>query len=195
MSKQRVRIYTAEDVAAHKTQSNCWLSHRGKVYNVSKFVNDHPGGDDIILKYAGKDVSGVMAGKEGESHEHSDSAYDMLDEYQIGRLGTEESIVRDGESTVHLFSWRSFLLDWEAPDDFHPEETDSAEDYKKNEFLDLSKPLIRQVWEGHFSKSYYLQQVHQPRHLPESARLFGPDILEVGFPFLLPCFELIRCRP
>ncbi|KAJ7336273.1 hypothetical protein DFH08DRAFT_285396 [Mycena albidolilacea] len=163
MSKQRVRIYTAEDVAAHKTQSNCWLSHRGKVYNVSKFVNDHPGGDDIILKYAGKNVSGVMAGKEGESHEHSDSAYDMLDEYQIGRLGTEESIVRD---------------DWEAPDDFHPEETDSAEDYKKNEFLDLSKPLIRQVWEGHFSKSYYLQQVHQPRHLHESARLFGPDILE-----------------
>ncbi|KAJ7857257.1 hypothetical protein B0H14DRAFT_2578407 [Mycena olivaceomarginata] len=158
MSKQRVRIYTAEDVSAHKSQSNCWLSHRGKVYNVSKFVNDHPGGDDIILKYAGKDVSGVMAGKEGESHEHSDSAYDMLDEYQIGRLGTEESIVRD---------------DWEAPDDFHPEETDSAEDYKKNEFLDLSKPLIRQVWEGHFSKSYYLQQVHQPRHLPESARLLG----------------------
>ncbi|KAJ7724430.1 hypothetical protein B0H14DRAFT_2410785, partial [Mycena olivaceomarginata] len=68
--------------------------------------------------------------------------------------------------------------DWEAPDDFHPEETDSAEDYKKNEFLDLSKPLIRQVWEGHFSKSYYLQQVHRPRHLRESARLFGPDILE-----------------
>src|ERR1700722_5975279 len=31
----------------------------------------------------------------------------------------------------------------------------------------------------YLSKSYYLQQVHQPRHLPESARLFGPDILEV----------------
>lgn len=29
------------------------------------------------------------------------------------------------------------------------------------------------------SKSYYLQQVHQPRHLHESARLFGPDILEM----------------
>ncbi|KAF7340261.1 Ceramide very long chain fatty acid hydroxylase [Mycena venus] len=163
MSKQRVRIYTAEDVAAHKTQNNCWLSRRGKVYNVSRFINDHPGGDDIILKYAGKNVDGVMAGKEGESHEHSDAAYEMLDEYQIGRLGTEESIVRD---------------DWEAPDDFHPEETDSAADFSKNQFLDLSKPLIRQVWEGNFSKSYYLQQIHQPRHLNESARLFGPNVLE-----------------
>ncbi|KAJ7910610.1 oxidoreductase [Mycena leptocephala] len=162
MSK-RVRIYTAEDVAAHRTQGNCWLSRHGKVYNVSKFINDHPGGDDIILKYAGKDVAGVMAGKDGERHEHSDAAYEMLEEYQIGKLGTEESILSD---------------DFEATDDFHPEETNSDEDFKKNQFLDLSKPLIRQVWEGNFSKSYYLQQVHQPRHLSESARLFGPSILE-----------------
>ena len=29
------------------------------------------------------------------------------------------------------------------------------------------------------SKSYYLKQVHQPRHLPHPARFFGPDVLEV----------------
>jgi 4-hydroxysphinganine ceramide fatty acyl 2-hydroxylase len=29
------------------------------------------------------------------------------------------------------------------------------------------------------SKSFYLQQVHQPRHLADSARLFGPEYLEV----------------
>ncbi|KAJ7484762.1 oxidoreductase [Mycena latifolia] len=164
MSK-RVRIYTAEDVAAHNSQASCWLSRRGKVYNVSKFINDHPGGDDIILKYAGKDVEGAMAGKDGEQHEHSDAAYEMLEEYQVGKLGTAESILRD---------------DFQAEDDFHPETTNSDEDFKKNQFLDLTKPLIRQVWEANFSKSYYLQQVHQPRHLPESARLFGPDILEAA---------------
>ena len=32
---------------------------------------------------------------------------------------------------------------------------------------------------NHCSKSYYLKQVHQPRHLHESARLFGPTILEM----------------
>ena len=41
-------------------------------------------------------------------------------------------------------------LDWEAPDDFHPEATDSAADFEKNEFLDLRKPLLRQVWEANF---------------------------------------------
>jgi hypothetical protein len=32
------------------------------------------------------------------------------------------------------------------------------------------------------SKSYYLKQVHQPRHLAESARLFESDYLEVRIP-------------
>ncbi|KAJ7207091.1 oxidoreductase [Mycena pura] len=166
MSK-RVRIYTEEDVAVHRSASSCWLSRNGKVYNVTQFINDHPGGDDIILKHAGKDVTLAMAGKDGEGaqHEHSGAAYDMLAEYQVGKLGTQENIVRD---------------DWEVTDDFHPENTDSAEDFQKNQFLDLSKPLIQQVWESNFSKSYYLQQIHQPRHLPESARLFGSPILEAA---------------
>ena len=96
MSK-RVRIYTEEDVAVHRSASSCWLSRNGKVYNVTQFINDHPGGDDIILKHAGKDVTLAMAGKEGEGeHEHSGAAYDMLAEYQVGKLGTQENIVRDG---------------------------------------------------------------------------------------------------
>ncbi|CAA7268371.1 unnamed protein product [Cyclocybe aegerita] len=161
MSK-RIRIYTVEDVAVHSSSSSCWISRGGKVYDVSKFLDDHPGGDDLILQYAGKDVEEVM--KDKMEHEHSDSAYDMLDEYLIGRIGTGEATVSD---------------DWEATDDFHPDETDEDRDFEKNQFLDLRKPLLRQVWESNFSKSYYMKQVHQPRHLHESARLFGPSILEM----------------
>lgn len=70
-------------------------------------------------------------------------------------------------------------VDWEATDDFEPEETDTVRDFEKNQFLDLRKPMIRQVWEANFSKSYYLQQVHQPRHLSDSAPMFGSPYLEV----------------
>ncbi|KAJ7191890.1 oxidoreductase [Mycena pura] len=165
MSK-RVRIYAAEDVAAHRSTTDCWLSRNGKVYNVSQFIHDHPGGDDIILKYAGKDVTVAMAGKDDEQHEHSYAAYDMLAEYQVGKLGTQASIVSD---------------DWEVTDDFHPEYTDPAKDFEKKQFLDLRKPLVRQVWEANFSKAYYLQQIQRPRHLPaESARLFASPILEAA---------------
>ena len=73
----------------------------------------------------------------------------------------------------------SDTTDWVPEDDFHPEETDTSEDYERNQFLDLRKPMLRQVWNANWSKSYYLQQVHQPRHLSDSAPLFGPAYLEV----------------
>ncbi|GJE86566.1 fatty acid hydroxylase [Phanerochaete sordida] len=161
MSK-RIRIYTAEDLAEHRSAQSCWVSRDGKVYDITKFLDDHPGGDDIVLQHAGKDIGEIM--KDPVEHEHSDSAYDMLEEFVIGRLGTGEAVVSD---------------DWEATDDFEPEETDTMKDFEKNQFLDLRKPLLQQVWQANWSKSYYLIQVHQPRHLVESAPMFGQPYLEV----------------
>ncbi|KAG9104005.1 fatty acid alpha-hydroxylase [Ceratobasidium sp. 370] len=159
---KRVRILTPLDVAAHARSTDCWVSRAGKVYDVTPFLADHPGGDDLILRFAGKDLGDAMADK--NEHDHSESAYEMLGEYLIGRLGSEATVVSD---------------DWVATDDFHPDDTDTAADFEKAQFLDLRKPLLRQVWESNFSKYFYLQQVHQPRHLKDSARLFGPDYLEV----------------
>ena len=198
MSK-RIRIYTASDVLRHNSESSCWVTYRGKVLDVTNFLADHPGGEEFILKHAGRDVEDAM-GDKGE-HVHSESAFDMLDEFLVGRLGAGEDVVSD---------------DWVATDDFTPDDTDEAADYEKNQFLDLRKPLMRQMWDCNFrhvflrsefnpmcvltaasrSKSYYLQQVHQPRHLPESARLFGPAVLEVGMHLMLRgcCIEsLVRC--
>jgi 4-hydroxysphinganine ceramide fatty acyl 2-hydroxylase len=54
-------------------------------------------------------------------------------------------------------------------------ETDLAHDYKTHKFLDLNRPLLMQVWFGGFSKDFYLEQIHRPRHYKggESAPLFG----------------------
>lgn len=123
------------------------------MYDVTGFLNDHPGGEDYILQHAAKDVSEVM--QNAELHDHSSSAYDMLEEYIIGRLGTDETIVRDGEywkfcfRSVTQLIWMS-CADWEATDDFHPDNTDSAVDYEKNQFLDLRKPLFMQMWRAKF---------------------------------------------
>jgi 4-hydroxysphinganine ceramide fatty acyl 2-hydroxylase len=130
MSK-RIRIYTASDVLQHNSESSCWVTYRGKVLDVTNFLMDHPGGEEVIHKHAGKDVEYAMK----EEHEHSESAYDMLDEFLIGRLGAEENVVSD---------------DWVATDDFAPEDTDEAADYEKNQFLDLRKPLMGQMWNCNF---------------------------------------------
>lgn len=95
---KRVRIYTLEDVENHKTSSSCWVTRGGKVYDVTAFLPDHPGGDDFILKYAGQDIEKVM--NDSEEHEHSDSAYDMMGEYLVGRLGNQANIVDESEAAL-----------------------------------------------------------------------------------------------
>ncbi|GAA5996777.1 hypothetical protein JCM5350_007784 [Sporobolomyces pararoseus] len=161
-SAKRNRIYTEEDVSLHSSASDCWVTYKGKVYDVTSFLEDHPGSDELILQYAGKDVEEAM--EDPMEHSHSDSAYQVLNEYQVGRIVSGEAITNP---------------EFEYKDGWEPSSTDEKSDWEKNQFLDLDKPLIMQVWNSEFSKSFYLQQVHQPRHLPRPARLFGPSYLEV----------------
>lgn len=55
-----------------------------------------------------------------------------------------------GERFRFSDDWTEFSVDWEATEDFFPEDTDSARDFEQNEFLDLRRPLLRQVWESNF---------------------------------------------
>lgn len=146
---KRVRIYTLEDLAQHKSHQSCWVTFKGKVYDVTAFVSDHPGGDNLILENAGTDVENTM--KDTDSHDHSESAYEMLEEYVIGRLGTEETTVSDSTSLpAYLQPCLTLRQGWEATDDFHPENTDSAEDFAKTQFLNLREPLLWQMWNANF---------------------------------------------
>ena len=108
MTVKQQRIFALADVANRKcragfatnfpdtSRKSCYVSYRGKVYDITTFMPDHPGGDDIILEWAGKDIGQIMA--EPSSHVHSRSAYEMMDEYCVGELGGDEQIVSESKS-------------------------------------------------------------------------------------------------
>ncbi|KAG8699770.1 hypothetical protein FRC09_006397, partial [Ceratobasidium sp. 395] len=50
-------MISAEAVAKHNNRESCWIIVHDHVYDVTEFLNDHPGGSKIILKYAGKDAT------------------------------------------------------------------------------------------------------------------------------------------
>ncbi|KAB8069332.1 FMN-dependent dehydrogenase-domain-containing protein [Aspergillus leporis] len=54
MSKGKL---TGAAVAQHNSRDSCWVIVHGKAYDVTEFLPEHPGGQKIILKYAGKDAT------------------------------------------------------------------------------------------------------------------------------------------
>ncbi|KAF2560168.1 hypothetical protein F2Q68_00014131 [Brassica cretica] len=47
------KIYSMEEVAAHNKQDDCWIVIDGKVYDVTPYMDEHPGGDDVLLAVTG----------------------------------------------------------------------------------------------------------------------------------------------
>jgi L-lactate dehydrogenase (cytochrome) len=47
----------AADLAKHNTKQSCWIAIHGKVYDVTNFTAQHPGGASILYKYGGKDAT------------------------------------------------------------------------------------------------------------------------------------------
>ncbi|KAK6455047.1 uncharacterized protein RJT20DRAFT_129716 [Scheffersomyces xylosifermentans] len=175
-------LVSATEVEKHNSAKSCWVVlYSRKVYDVTSFLDEHPAGGDLILPYAGKDVTQIMA--DTVSHEHSESAYEMLDEAMlVGYLATpeeeDELLNNKNKTPVEMKLTGSFDM-YEFHDHLPAEEmlsiqTDFEEDAKKHKFLDLNKPLLMQVLFGGFSKNFYLDQVHRPRHYGKgSAPLFG----------------------
>jgi len=56
-SKSAGKVISAEEMATHTAKDDCWVALHGKVFNITDFLDDHPGGAKAILLYGGKDAS------------------------------------------------------------------------------------------------------------------------------------------
>jgi len=45
--------YSMEEVKKHNKYSDLWVVIHGKVYDITKFVEEHPGGSEVLLDVAG----------------------------------------------------------------------------------------------------------------------------------------------
>jgi len=77
----KTKVFTREEVAEHKTEGDCWLILHGNVYDVTKYLDEHPGGPEIIADNAGGDAT-----DEFEDTGHSEDARETLKKYLVGTV-------------------------------------------------------------------------------------------------------------
>ncbi|KAF8672195.1 hypothetical protein HU200_049764 [Digitaria exilis] len=75
------KVFVFEEVAKHSVTKDCWIIIAGKVYDVTPFMDEHPGGDEVLLAVTGKDATADF-----EDIGHSDSAREMMEKYHIGQI-------------------------------------------------------------------------------------------------------------
>lgn len=51
---------TPEEVSKHNTKESLWVVINGEVYDLTTFLVKHPGGQKVLLKYAGKDATKIF---------------------------------------------------------------------------------------------------------------------------------------
>ncbi|KAJ2993538.1 hypothetical protein NUW58_g1809 [Xylaria curta] len=73
--------YTAKEVAAHNTTNDAWMVIHGQVYNVTSYLQDHPGGAEVLVDVAGQDAS-----EDFQNAGHSEDASEIMASYRVGKL-------------------------------------------------------------------------------------------------------------
>lgn len=73
------RSITLAEIEQHSSHGDLWLAIDGKVYDVSHYMDDHPGGGEIMLNAAGKDGTDDF-----DDVGHSANARQTLKQYYIG---------------------------------------------------------------------------------------------------------------
>ena len=84
-----------EEVKKHDNEKSCWFVVKGNVYDGTPYLQDHPGGASSIL------LAGGLEATEDFEAVHSTRAWEMLKDYYIGPLKTEEK--KDAAEEVSFF--------------------------------------------------------------------------------------------
>jgi cytochrome b involved in lipid metabolism len=80
-----IQQFSLKEVATHCTIESCWMVICDKVYDLTDFIEYHPGGYEICMEYAGSDATNAFNEKP-----HTIDAVDMLEKYYIGELIKED---------------------------------------------------------------------------------------------------------
>ncbi|NXS59333.1 CYB5 protein, partial [Brachypteracias leptosomus] len=77
----RGRYYRLEEVQKHNNSQKTWIILHNRIYDVTKFLDEHPGGEEVLREQAGGDAT-----ENFEDVGHSTDARALSETFIIGEL-------------------------------------------------------------------------------------------------------------
>ena len=92
-SKKKVKTYSLKEVKKHSTKEDAWTIINGKVYDITEWIPNHPGGQ-IIMEIVGKDgseffnrhIQGITYSKDKPKGFKGKTPQEIIKKFYIGDL-------------------------------------------------------------------------------------------------------------
>lgn len=78
ITNKEKKYITFEELKSHNKPGDLWISIQGKVYDISVWIKNHPGGDEPLLNLAGQDATDAFIAY------HPGTAWKYLDSFFTG---------------------------------------------------------------------------------------------------------------
>lgn len=102
MAAHHWKTIPRKDVEQHNSlEKGVWVTYNNGVYDVTHFIQNHPGGRERLLGVAGKDIGASWA--QFEHHKTSPLALELLEEMKIGELPAADVIVPPKSEHRHKY--------------------------------------------------------------------------------------------
>lgn len=106
------KIYTLEELKQHKDAKSLWIAISDTVYDVTAFMEEHPGGEEVLLEQAGGYGTDAF-----EDVGHSVDARELMKKYAIGKLAEADRETKgskqkksSGAPADESGSWMGWLI-------------------------------------------------------------------------------------
>nr|CAD7406215.1 unnamed protein product [Timema cristinae] len=81
------KLYKRDEVAKENNGETTLMIIHNSVYNVTAYLKEHPGGEEVLLEQGGKDATEAF-----EDVGHSLDARELMDNYKVGELVPEDHL-------------------------------------------------------------------------------------------------------
>ncbi|KAM9774668.1 cytochrome b5 isoform X1 [Syngnathus typhle] len=114
MTAEDLNYFTLDDIAEHNSIKSTWIVIHHKVYDVTRFLEEHPGGEEVLREHAGGDATESF-----EDVGHSTDAHAVAQQMLVGELHPDdrEKLAKPAESLATTLEEEpsSWLPNWLIP--------------------------------------------------------------------------------